>query len=134
MTSSPHPSYLLFLGALAALPLVVLTWRRRRAGPRLPRQWGRGLLCLALALLVLVWADRLRGVTAVLGLCAIGYGLLAGERGMRAYHQLRYGGAVQARWPRLAAEDAVSLHLFFMISAVACVTAGIVVVTWPRVT
>lgn len=133
MSSPPQPSYLLLLSLLAALPLLALAWRRRRLGPRLPRQWGRGLLCLALSLLVLVWADRLRGITAVLGLCTLGYGMLAGQGGMRRLHGLRYGRAVLDRFPGLPADDATALHLFFMIAAVLCVTAGIVIVTWPRV-
>ena len=130
MPIAHHPAYLLFLTALAAVPVLALAWRGLH-GPRLPRQWGRALLCLALPLLALVWADRLRGINAVLGLAALGYGILASRAGMRRLHRLRYGEAISQRLPQLAESDASALHLFFMLLAVACVTVGIVLATWP---
>lgn len=132
MTSPPSTAYLWLIALLAVLPVAALAWRRRRDGRGLPWQPGRALLCFALALLALVWADRLLGPTALLGLAGVGYGLLSGRGGMRRFHGLRYGPAIGAARPELALEDAGHLHLFFMILAVACITAGIVLATWPR--
>lgn len=132
MTPPDGSLYLWLIALLAVLPVAALAWRRRQDGRGLPWQPGRALLCFALAFLALVWAHRLRGATAMLGLSGLGYGLLASRGGMRRFHGLRYGPAIGAARPELAHEDAGRLHLFFMILAVACVTAGIVLATWPR--
>lgn len=132
MTPPPSTPYLWLIALLAVVPVAALAWRRRQDGRRLPWQPGRALLCFALSFLALVWADRLLGPTALLGLAGLTYGLLSGRSGMRRFHGLRYGSAIGAARPELAHEDAGRLHLFFMILAVACITAGIVLATWPR--
>lgn len=132
MTPPTGNAYLAAIALLALLPVAALAWRRRRDGRRLPWQPGRAFLCFALAFLALVWADRLRGTPAVMGLAAVLYGFLAGRAGMGRFHALRYGSRLRAALPDLADEDAGRLHLFFMIMAVACVTVGLILATWPR--
>jgi|GEM_PF-5776086 len=132
MTIPAGAGYLTLIACLAALPVAALAWRRARDGRRLRLQPGRALLCIALPFLALVWADRLRGTPALMGLSAVLYGLLAGKAGMRRFHQLRFGPQVQVALPGLADEDAGLLHLYFMILAVACITVGIILATWPQ--
>ena len=79
MTPPTGNVYLAAIALLALLPVAALAWRRRRDGRRLPWLPGRAFLCFALAFLALVWADRLRGTPAVMGLAAVLYGILAGR-------------------------------------------------------
>lgn len=131
MTLPAGSGYLLLMALLATLPVIALAWRRLRDGRRLRLQPGRALLCIALPFLAMVWADRLRGTPALMGLAALIYGVLSGKAGMRRFQGLRYGPQVRSAFPLLADEDAGRLHLFFMIMAVACITVGIILATWP---
>jgi hypothetical protein len=122
---------LLAMALLAALPLAGVAWARRARPEHLRLSIGRWFLAYSLAFATLLGLAGGPGIPWVMASMGLLTGYLGSRRGLAPLYRWLFGAEALKANPHLVEQDALRLHLFMMILAVVCFTAGIVFATFP---